>query len=106
MPSSQSRTHCLSEAEGVAPEGRPPDALSELGADQAHDVVEADVLVVGAQLGLRGGREERLGEALALAQPRRQRDAADGAAAQGVLPAAAPDVATHTDLPPPDARPG
>ena len=44
--------------------------------------VEADVLVV-ALLGLGGGREERLGQAVALAQAGRQRDAADGARRAG-----------------------
>ena len=38
--------------------------------------VEVDVLVVLAQLGLGRGREDRLGQPVALAQARRQRDAA------------------------------
>jgi hypothetical protein len=42
---------------------------------------EADVLVVLAQVGLGGRREERLGQLVGLAQAGRQVDAADGAVA-------------------------
>ena len=55
-------------------------------------LVDRDVLVV-ALLGLRRGREERLRQAVALAQPGRQRDPAHRAGPAVVLPARAREVA-------------
>ena len=47
------------------------------GADRGDDGVERDVLVVVAEVGLRGRGEDRLGQPAAVDQPGRQRDAAD-----------------------------
>ena len=67
----------------------------------SRGAVEVDVLVVLAQLGLRGRREDRLGQAVGLPQPGRQLDAADGA-----LRAGTPSSPSRTGSPAPRTRPG
>ena len=67
-------------------------------AEDLGGAVEVDVLVVVAHLGLRGGREDRLGQLVRLAQALGQRDPADLAGALVVLPARARDVAAHDAL--------
>ena len=59
------------------------DPLGDVAADPADHRVEVDVLVVFADLGLGGRREDRLGQAVALAQAGRQRDAAHGPVLRG-----------------------
>ncbi len=66
-------------------------------ADELGGSVEVDRLVV-ADVGLRAGREDRLGQLLGLAQPLGQRDPGDGAGGLVVLPARAGDVAAHDAL--------
>src|ERR1019366_7373702 len=62
-------------------------------ADRRTRALEIDVLVVVAQRGLRRRGEQRLGQPLGFAQPTRQRDPADRAAALIVAPARAREVA-------------
>ena len=67
------------------------------GADQFDDVGEADVLVVCAEFGLGGRREQRLVELAGLPEAGRQRDAADLTGALVVQQAGAGEVAAgHT----------
>ena len=85
-------------AELVEGDGRVADVGGEVGAEQAGDAVERDVLVVRAHGRLGRGREDRLGQAAAVDQAGRQLDAADAAAAFVVLAARAGEVAAHDGL--------
>jgi hypothetical protein len=67
-------------------------------ADDLRGAVEVHVLVVVADLRLRGGREDRVGKLLRLLETLRQLDPADLAARLVVLPARAGDVAAHDAL--------
>ncbi len=66
-------------------------------ADDLGGLVEVDRLVV-ADVGLRRGREDRLGQLLGLPQALGQGDPRDGARRLVVLPARAGDVAAHDAL--------
>ena len=66
-------------------------------ADQGGGLLEVDRLVV-ADVGLRRGREDRLGQLLGLLQARGQRDPRDRSGGLVVLPAGAGDVAADDAL--------
>ncbi|ABA49009.1 hypothetical protein BURPS1710b_0998 [Burkholderia pseudomallei 1710b] len=82
----------------VQPDRDVANRRGELGADAPLGFLERDVLVVMAHLGLRGGREDRLGELLRVRQAGRQLDAAHLARRLVVLPAAARQIAAHDRL--------
>jgi hypothetical protein len=67
-------------------------------AEDLGRAVEVDVLVVVAGLGLRGRREDRLGQLGRLLEARGQRDPADRPALPVVLPAGSREVAAHDAL--------
>ena len=92
------RSRAWSAAKRVERERRVAHLLGQRAvADERDGALEVDRLVV-ALLGLRRGREERLGQLLGLLQAGGQRDARDRAGGLVVLPAGAGDVAAHDAL--------
>ena len=71
------RSRAIPSARAVDRERQVAQLGGALGADGGHDGVVRDVLVVVAELGLGGRREDRLGQPAAVLEPGRQRDAAD-----------------------------
>ena len=82
---------------GVDRERQVAQARREVAPDRARHRLERDVLVV-PRLGLRGGREDRLGEPRRLQEAGGKRNAADGAGLPVVLPAGAREVAAGDAL--------
>jgi hypothetical protein len=74
------------------------EGFGEDGVGAGLGLLEADVLVVVADLGLAGRGEDRGGQLLGLLEAGGQLDAADGAGVLVVLPAGADHVAAHHGL--------
>ena len=84
--------------DGVHLDGQVAQLRCGVLAEDLRAALEADVLIVVADLGLRGGREDRLGELGGVHQALGQLDAAHGALLLVLLQAAAGKVAAHDAL--------